>query len=50
VKAFRADVVANLLDKLHLDGVRGALQQVVDKAERNKVFREGSYGGLSVCE
>jgi Transposase DDE domain/SEC-C motif len=46
VKAFSADVVANVLDKLHLDGVRGALQQVVDKAERNKVFREGSYGGL----
>jgi hypothetical protein len=46
VKAFRADVVANVLDKLHLDGVRGALQQVVDKAERNKAFREGSYGGL----
>jgi len=46
VKAFSADVVANVLDKVHLDGVRGALQQVVDKAERNKVFREGSYGGL----
>jgi hypothetical protein len=46
VKAFSADAVANVLDKLHVDGVRGALQQVVDKAERNKVFREGSYGGL----
>jgi hypothetical protein len=26
--------------------VRGALQQGMDKAERNKVFREGSYGSL----
>ena len=46
VKAFSADVVANVLDKLHLNGVRDALEQVVDQAERNKVFREGSYGGL----
>jgi len=46
VKAFSADVVANVLDKLHLEGVRAALEQVVDQAERNKVFREGSYGGL----
>src|SRR2546429_9328722 len=45
VKAFSADVVANVLDKLHLPGVRDALHQVVAKAERNKVFREGSYGG-----
>src|SRR6202041_3922221 len=46
VKAFSADVVANVLDKLHLNGVRAALEQGVDQAERNKVFREGSYGGL----
>ncbi len=46
VKAFSADVVANVLDQLHLNGLRGALEQVVDQAERNKVFREGSYGGL----
>jgi hypothetical protein len=46
VKAFSADVVANVLDQLHLNGVRGALEQVVDQAERNKAFREGSYGGL----
>jgi hypothetical protein len=46
VKAFSADVVANVLDKLRLEGVRDALEQVVDQAERNKVFREGSYGGL----
>jgi hypothetical protein len=46
VKAFRVDVVANVLDKLHLPGLQGALEQVVQKAERNKVFREGSYGAL----
>lgn len=46
VKAFSADVVANVLDKLHLVGVRGAIEDVIDKAERNKVFREGSYGAL----
>jgi len=44
VKAFSADVVANVMDKLHLGGVRKTIEAVVDKAERNKVFREGSYG------
>lgn len=46
VKAFSADVVANVLDKLHLGGVRRALAEIIAKAERNKVFREGSYGAL----
>ena len=46
VKAFSADVVANVLDKLHLEGVSEALEDVIAKAERNKVFREGSYGAL----
>jgi hypothetical protein len=46
VKAFSADVVANVLDKLHLKGVQRALEQVVSTAERNKAFREGSYGAL----
>ena len=46
MKAFSADAVANVLDKLHLQGVRQALEEVIHKAERNKVFREGSYGGL----
>jgi hypothetical protein len=45
-KAFSADVVANVLDKLHLVGVRGAVEDVIARAERNKVFREGSYGAL----
>src|SRR6266567_1421756 len=44
VKAFSADVVANVMDKLHLGGVRKTIEAVVAKAERNKVFREGSYG------
>src|SRR5213079_2756145 len=33
VKAFSADVVANVLDKLHLDGVRETIVDVIDKAE-----------------
>ncbi len=45
-KPFSADVVANVLDKLHLPGLKGAVKQVIQKAERNKVFREGSYGSL----
>jgi len=44
MKAFSADVVANVMDKLHLGSVRKTIETVVDKAERNKVFREGSYG------
>ena len=46
VKPFSADVVANVLDKLHSPGLEGAIEEVIAKAERNKVFREGSYGGL----
>jgi SEC-C motif-containing protein/DDE family transposase len=46
VKAFSADVVANVLDKLHLGGVRGTIEDAIGKAERNKVFRDGSYGAL----
>jgi hypothetical protein len=46
VKPFSAEVVANVLDKLHLPGLKSAVEQVIQKAERNKVFREGSYGGL----
>ena len=45
-KAFSADVVANVSDKLQLGDVRRALAQVIAKAERNKAFREGSYGAL----
>jgi hypothetical protein len=42
VKAFSADVVANVLDKLDLPGVRRALEDVIRQAERNQAFREGS--------
>jgi hypothetical protein len=46
VKAFSADVVANVLDKLELHGIRKANEEVISKAERNKAFRDGSYGAL----
>lgn len=46
VKAFSADVIANVLDKLDLDGPRKGIEDVIWKAERNKAFREGSYATL----
>ncbi len=46
VKVFSADVVANVLDKLLVGGVRASIEEVIARAERNKVFRDGSYGGL----
>ena len=45
VKAFSADVVSNVLDKLELQGLREANEDVIGKAERNKAFRDG-YGAL----
>jgi hypothetical protein len=45
VKAFSAEVVANVLDKLELEGIRTAIEEVIHKAERNKAFRE-DYGAL----
>jgi hypothetical protein len=45
VKAFSADVLANVLDKLKLDPLRNAVEDVVHQAERNKAFRDG-YGPL----
>ena len=45
VKAFSADVVSNVLDKLELQGLRKANEEVIGKAERNKAFRDG-YGAL----
>jgi hypothetical protein len=45
-KVFSADVVANVLDKLDVEGARRALEDVFWRAERNKAFREGSYGAL----
>jgi len=46
VKAFSAEVISNTLDKLDLGGVRLGLEGTIFRAERNKVFREGSYGTL----
>ena len=46
VKAFSADVVANVLDKLNVGAARSAVEDVIGKAERNKAFRGGSYGAL----
>jgi hypothetical protein len=46
VKAFSADVVANVLDKLQLDGIHKAIDEVIGKAERNKAFRDGCYSAL----
>ncbi|HEV2732046.1 MAG TPA: hypothetical protein VGV15_18590, partial [Terriglobales bacterium] len=45
VKAFSAEVVSNVLDKLELNGIRNAIEDVISKAERNKTFRDG-YGPL----
>lgn len=44
-KVFSADTAANVLDQLEADGVRHALEDIIAIAERNKAFREGSYGG-----
>ena len=46
VKAFSAEVISNVLDKLNIDGLRHAIENTIWRAERNKVFREGSYGTL----
>jgi hypothetical protein len=46
VKAFSAEVISNVLDKLDLDGPRNGIEDVIWQAERNKAFREGSYGTL----
>lgn len=46
VKAFSAEVIYNVLDKLQLDGLRERIEDVLWKAERNKAFLEGSYGTL----
>src|SRR2546429_8780915 len=40
VKAFSADVVANVLDKLELQGIGNAIEDVIGQVERNKTFRD----------
>lgn len=46
VKAFSADVVADVLDTLDLSRIADGVADVIGQAERNKAFRDGSYGGL----
>jgi len=46
VKAFSAEVISNVLDKLDLTALHNGLEDTIWRAERNKVFREGSYGAL----
>ena len=48
-KAFSADVVANVLDKLELAGIRKANDEVISKAERNKAFRGGLLRCVALC-
>jgi hypothetical protein len=45
-KLMSADTVARILDGLNLNDLVQQHGAVLRKAERNKVFREGSYGGL----
>jgi len=50
VRQLQRDLIAGLQDLswpiVQLGGVRRSLAQVIAKAERNKAFREGSYGAL----
>ncbi len=46
VKAFSAEVISAVLDKLDLDGLRKGIEDVFWTAERNKAFRGDSYGAL----
>ena len=43
-KAFSAEVIDNVLDQLDLAGPRGCIEEVIWKAERNKAFRDDTYG------
>jgi hypothetical protein len=44
-KAFSADTISDMLDQCDVDSARNALAELIRTAERNKVFRQGSYGG-----
>lgn len=46
VKTFSADVISNVLDQYVLEDLRHAVEDAIWTAERNKAFREGSYGTL----
>ncbi len=45
-KAFSSEVIDNVLDKLDLDGPRDCIEKVINKAERNKAFRDDTFGTL----
>ncbi len=45
-KAFSAEVISNVLDKLDLSDLHNGIEDIFWTAERNKAFREGSYGAL----
>jgi hypothetical protein len=45
-KAFSAEVLDNVLDKLDLAGPRDGIEDVIWRAERNKAFRDDTYGTL----
>jgi len=45
-KAFSVDAVSYALKRMDVASVRALAVQMVQKAERNKVFREGWYGAL----
>ena len=45
-KAFSAEVIYNVLDQLDVGGLRDGIEDVMWTAERNKTFREGSYGTM----
>jgi hypothetical protein len=45
-KAFSAEVIDNVLDKLDLDGPSACIEEVIWNAERNKAFRDDTYGTL----
>lgn len=46
VKAFSSEVIDNVLDKLDCDGPRDCIEKVINKAERNKAFRDDTFGTL----
>jgi len=45
-KLLSADTLSRVLDGLDCDALDGLLEGVVDKAERNKTFRDGAFGNL----
>lgn len=48
-KVFSAKPIVDVLDTLGLDGIEDSIQDTFWRAERNKAFREGWFGGLRVA-